>query len=149
MKSQKSIATSLSAQDRFGRQLAARLDTSAAALPHDISERLRVARLQALGKYREVRVLEAAPASVSVGGGVAALGGGEDGGWWPRLVSLVPLMALVAGLVAIQILGTDRIAQDLADIDSAILSDDLPPDAYTDPGFAQFLKARIDQLKQD
>ena len=47
MKSQKSIVATLSAQDRFGRQMAAYLDTSAAALPHDISERLRVARLQA------------------------------------------------------------------------------------------------------
>ncbi len=147
MKSQKPIAVSLSAQDRFGRQMAARLDASAAGLPHDISERLRVARLQAMGKYRDVRVLETAP--VSVGGGAAALGGGEEGGWWPRLVSLVPLMALIAGLIAIQVLGTDQIAQELADIDSAILTDDLPPDAYTDPGFAQFLKARLDQLKQD
>lgn len=147
MKSQKSIATNLSAQDRFGRQLAARLDASSEALPHDLSERLRVARLQALGKYREVRVLASAP--VAVGGGVAALGGGEDGGWWPRLVSLVPLMALIAGLVAIQILGTNQMAQELADLDSAILTDDLPPDAYTDPGFAQFLKARLDQFKQD
>jgi len=125
MKSQKSIVTSLSAQD----------------------ERLRVARLQAMGKYREVRALETAP--VSVGGGAAALNGGEDGGLWPRLVSLIPLMALIAGLVAIQVFGTDQIAQELADIDSAILTDDLPPDAYTDPGFAQFLKARLDQLKQD
>lgn len=147
MKSQKSIVATLSAQDRFGRQMAAYLDTSAAALPHDISERLRVARLQAIGKYREVRVQESAP--VALGGGVAALGGGEDNGWWPRLVSLIPLMALVAGLVAIQILGTDQIAQELADIDSAILTDDLPPDAYADPGFAQFLKARLDQFKQD
>jgi len=100
-----------------------------------------------MGKYREVRALETAP--VSVGGGAAALNGGEDGGLWPRLVSLIPLMALIAGLVAIQVFGTDQIAQELADIDSAILTDDLPPDAYTDPGFAQFLKARLDQLKQD
>lgn len=139
------IDVKLSAQDRYGRQLAARLDASAAALPHDLSERLRVARLQAMDKYR---LMQRETAQVSLGGGVAALGGDEQG-WWPRLVSVIPLLALIAGLVAIQVLGTDQIAEDLAEIDAAILTDDLPPDAYADPGFAQFLKARLDQLQQN
>jgi hypothetical protein len=143
-----SVTASLSAQDRYGRQLAAYLDASAQQLPHDISERLRVARQQALGKYREVQVRETA--SVALGGGVAALGGGEDErGLWPRLVSLIPLLALIAGLVAIQMVGSEQIAEELAELDAAILTDDLPPDAYSDPGFAQFLKARIDQLRQN
>jgi len=143
-----SINANLSAQDRFGRQLAACLDASAEALPHDISERLRVARQQALGKCREVQVRETTP--ILLGAGVAAFGAGEDdGGLWPRLVSLIPLLALIAGLVAIQVFGTDQIAKDMAEIDSAILTDDLPPDAYADPGFAQFLKARVDQLKTE
>ncbi len=143
-----SVTANLSAQDRYGRQLAAYLDASAQQLPHDISERLRVARQQALGKYREVQIRETA--SVSLGGGVAALGGGEDErGLWPRLVSLIPLLALIAGLVTIQMVGTEQIAEELAELDAAILTDDLPPDAYSDPGFAQFLKARIDQLRQD
>lgn len=143
-----SVTANLSAQDRYGRQLAAYLDASAQQLPHDISERLRVARQQALGKYREVQVRETA--NVALGGGVAALGGGEDErGLWPRLVSLIPLLALIAGLVTIQMVGTEQIAEELAELDAAILTDDLPPDAYSDPGFAQFLKARIDQLRQD
>jgi hypothetical protein len=33
------------------------------------------------------------------------------------------------------------IAQELAEVDTAILTDELPPNAYTDAGFAQFLKA--------
>lgn len=138
----------LSIQDRYGRQLAARLDASASALPHDISERLRVARLQAMDKYRAVQVRETV--ALSLDGGVAMLGGGEnDHGLWPRLVSLVPLLALIAGLVTIQMVGTDQIAEDLAELDAAILTDDLPPDAYADPGFAQFLKARLDQLQKN
>ena len=140
--------TKLSAQDRYARQVVSYLDASAEGLPHDISERLRVARLHALNKYQEVRVRKTAP--VLLGGGVAALGGGEDDrGVLPRLVSLVPLMALIAGLIAIQVFGSDQIAQDLAEIDAAILTDDLPPDAYADPGFAQFLKSRLDQVQQD
>ncbi|MFN4349423.1 MAG: DUF3619 family protein [Hylemonella sp.] len=143
-----SVTANLSTQDRYGRQLAAYMDASAQQLPHDISERLRVARQQALGKYREVQVREAT--GVSLGGGVATLGGGDDErGLWPRLVSLIPLLALIAGLVTIQMVGTEQIAEELAELDAAILTDDLPPDAYSDPGFAQFLKARIDQLRQD
>lgn len=143
-----SVTANLSAQDRYGRQLVACLDASAQALPHDISERLRVARQQALGKYRGVAARETN--TVAMGGGVAALGGGDDErGLWPRLVSLIPLLALIAGLVAIQMVGTDQIAEELAELDAAILTDDLPPDAYADPGFAQFLKARIDQVRQD
>jgi hypothetical protein len=34
----------------------------------------------------------------------------------------------------------DNRAEELAAIDSALLTDDLPPAAYTDPGFAQYLK---------
>ncbi len=144
------INSHLSAQDRYGRQLAARLDASAAALPHDISERLRFARLQALEKYREIQVRETISLAMSGNGGVAALGAGEDErGLWPRLVSLIPLLALIAGLVVIQMVGTEQITEELAELDAAILTDDLPPDAYADPGFAQFLKARIDQLQQN
>ena len=28
-----------------------------------------------------------------------------------------------------------------AEVDAALLADDLPPEAYTDPGFGEFLKA--------
>lgn len=143
------IAPSLpNAEERFGRRVASALDASAAGLPHDISERLRVARQQALSRHRATPAMETQPMVVGAGAGVAALGGG-NGGWWPRAVSLVPLLALIAGLIAIQIFGSDRFAHELAEIDVAILTDDLPPDAYADPGFAQFLKNRMNQLQQD
>ena len=136
-----SIDSKLSAVDRLGRRMAARLDASAQELPHDISERLRVARLQAMDRYRA-----AAPAVATVGtaGAAALLTGDEEGrGFWPRLVSLIPLLALLAGLVALQIQGDDSLTEELAAIDAAILTDDLPPQAYADPGFAQFLKSRL------
>jgi hypothetical protein len=83
-----------------------------------------------------VRVLSTAPALVS-NGGTAALGGG----WWTRIGSVIPLIALVAGLIVITTLQEDNRANELAEVDAALLTDDLPPAAYTDPGFAQFLKA--------
>jgi hypothetical protein len=51
------------------------------------------------------------------------------------------LVALLAGLLGIGILQEDQRAQELAEVDTAILTDELPPSAYTDAGFAQFLKA--------
>jgi hypothetical protein len=140
-----SIDSKLSAVDRLGRRMAARLDASAQELPHDISERLRVARLQALDRYRAA---VPAMAAVSTSGAAAMLTGGEEErGFWPRLVSLIPLLALLAGLVALQIQGDDSLTEELAAIDAAILTDDLPPQAYADPGFAQFLKSRLQARK--
>ncbi len=140
-----SIENKLSIVDRFGRRVAARLDVSAQELPHDINERLRVARLQAMDRYRA-----AAPAVTAVGtsGGTTLLAGGDEGrGFWPRLASLIPLLALLVGLVALQIQGDDSLTEELAAIDAAILTDDLPPQAYADPGFAQFLKSRLQARK--
>jgi hypothetical protein len=37
-------------------------------------------------------------------------------------------------------LENDRRASEVAEVDAALLTDDLPPAAYADPGFIQFLK---------
>jgi hypothetical protein len=133
-------------QDRFGLKLAARLSQSTDALPHDISERLRAARMQAVDRYKQVKIVTAS-ALQSNGGAATLTFGEENSGLWRWVASIIPLLALVAGLVAIQMLDNDNRAKELAEIDSAILTDDLPPAAYTDPGFVQFLKARRDQAQ--
>ena len=43
-------------QDRFGLKVASRLSQGAAELPHDLSERLRVARLQAVAQRKRAPV---------------------------------------------------------------------------------------------
>ena len=78
------------------------------------------------------------PAAVVVGAGGAALLGSV---WWNRFGAVLPLVALVVGLVSISVWQEDQRFKELAEVDSALLTDDLPPAAYTDPGFAQFLKA--------
>jgi hypothetical protein len=82
-------------------------------------------------------------AIASDGSATLAWGGG-DNSLWHRVAAFVPLLALVAGLMAVYVLEADNRAQELADIDAALLTDDLPPVAYTDSGFAQFLKVRRD-----
>jgi hypothetical protein len=49
-------------------------------------------------------------------------------------------LALIAGLISINLIQNDNRANDLAEVDAALLTDDLPTAAFTDPGFAQFLK---------
>jgi hypothetical protein len=127
--------TSAALEEQFGRRLAARLSAGNLELPHEIGERLRVARLQAVARRKVVRQLRAAPAIVS-NGSSAALGAG----WWTRIGSVIPLIALAAGLLVISAMQDDNRTNELAEVDSALLTDDLPPAAYTDPGFAQFLK---------
>jgi hypothetical protein len=54
---------------------------------------------------------------------------------------VLPLVVLVAGLVAIDQWSTREQVLAAAEIDSQLLADDLPPDAYGDPGFAEFLRS--------
>lgn len=117
---------------RYALRVSARLSERTEALPQDLSERLRLAREQALG--RRPRAAAHRPARA------AAARSGETGLWW-RLASLAPGVALVAGLVLIQWQQDDELLRVTADIDAALLADDLPPPAYTDPGFAEFLKS--------
>ena len=130
------------AQDRFGLNVAARLSDAAEQLPYDISERLRAARTQALGKRKIVLVRTANRLATVGANGSMTLG---HPGWWERVAGAIPLLALVLGLIAINIIQTENRANELAEIDSALLTDDLPPAAYADPVFAQLLKSNVGQ----
>ena len=129
--------------DLFGRAVAARLSLAAGDdLPHEVRERLRAARVRALSVRKQAR-LQAAP-MVFGAGPAAVLGRGEDFGLWGRIASALPLVVLVAGLVLIHSVQNDMRASEVAEVDAAILTDDLPPAAYADPGFVQFLKSGRD-----
>jgi hypothetical protein len=126
--------------DRFGRRIAARLTAGTVELPYAITERLRAARVQAVDKRRAASLVRAS--SVFGSGGAATLTFGDNGvSWWNRIASVLPLIVLAAGLVLIHAVQDDRRASEVAEVDAALLTDDLPPSAYADPGFAQFLKS--------
>ncbi|MFM2056887.1 MAG: hypothetical protein RLY71_1272 [Pseudomonadota bacterium] len=126
---------------RFGLRLAAKLDEGASELPHDIQERLRVARSAAVARARHQRQLVSASASISSGSGTITLGG-PDEPWWVRLGSiLAPVLVLLAGLLFIQEWQHIEQVDAAAQIDAEILADNLPPQAYADPGFSEFLQS--------
>jgi hypothetical protein len=139
-------------QARVAARLVGALAASQADLPADTTERLRFARQVALERARQARAA-AQPAAAApglagnlalgvAGRGAFGLGGlpfGTPVPWWQRAAALLPLVVLVAGLVGIEHWAAQEQISAAADIDAALLADDLPPEAYTDPGFAEFL----------
>jgi hypothetical protein len=125
--------------DAMGRMIVGRLSEGAEALPHDISERLKLARVQAVAKRRIVSLQVAS--SISASGRELALNmSGREDGLWNRIASLLPLLALVAGLISIAVMQEDSRAREVAEVDAELLTDELPPSAFVDPGFAQYLR---------
>jgi hypothetical protein len=132
--------------DQVGQAIARQLNEHAIDLPHDISERLRVARMQAISlrKPEPVRVL--APQLVPALG--TSMGKLDEGlNLWSRLASALPLIALLFGLATIHIFQNEFRANEIAQLDAELLTDDLPPNAYTDPGFLVFLKSNAIETK--
>ena len=132
---------------RLALRMTARLTERTAELPQDVTERLRFAREQALARAQAARAA-AAPrtTTTTVHNGSGTLSLGTDGrtGWWMRLAAWMPLVALIAGLIFIQRTHTQNQIVAAAEIDAFILTDDLPPAAYSDPGFVEFLKTPRD-----
>jgi hypothetical protein len=133
-------STQFQQQDRFARQVAARLAAGTAELPYELSERLRAARVQALGRRKRAAALQTATTVSSSGSAATLILGGEPQSLWNRIASALPIIALAAGLIVVHTLENDRRASEVAEVDAALLTDDLPPSAYADPGFVQFLK---------
>jgi hypothetical protein len=63
--------------------------------------------------------------------------------FFQTLGSVMPLLLLIVGLILIHDFHDTQTALELAEIDSALLTDDLPPTAYTDTSFLDYLKHDI------
>ncbi len=127
-------------QDRLGRTIAARLSDASQDLPSDISERLKAARMSALAKRKVVKLQ--ATSNVNSNGASATLSqSGPENSRWSRLGAFIPLVALVLGLLAIAVVQEQRRVDEIAAVDLELLVDELPPAAYTDPGFLHYLNA--------
>ncbi|MCA8317822.1 DUF3619 family protein [Burkholderia multivorans] len=118
------------------------LDERAAALPGTTTERLAAARRAALARKKP----EAATAPVFVPAFAGAAGAHApvranrpQASFVRRLLRAWPLALLLAGLVGIAYWEDMQRTAELADIDAAMLSDDLPLNAYLDHGFNAYL----------
>lgn len=127
----------------FGREMRRALDESAANLPAPTTARLAAARQAALARKKAEPVFVRAPALAAAG--VGSLAGAPSPlpvrrrSALGRFALAWPLAALVAGLFAIAYFEDQQRTAELADIDAAMLSDDLPLTAYLDHGFNAYL----------
>ncbi|WP_295521375.1 DUF3619 family protein [Limnohabitans sp. Rim8] len=135
--------------DRLGHYFSGQLSLVTTDLPHDISQRLRVARHLALAHRQPALQLGQAQSHQVNRNGSLTASGDEGLNLWNILASSLPLVVLVAGLLAIQWIQDDHMVLEIAATDSALLTDELPPQAYTDAGFAQFLKLNQSSTAQN
>ncbi len=139
MNSRDRVADRHAIEARLGARLAGSLTVQAQTVPHDVAERLRFAREQALMRAHEARQVQAVGVVARSGAGAAVLAG-LSVPWWQRAAALLPLLLLVVGLVAIDHWTARESVMAAADIDAQLLADNLPPSAYSDPGFAEYLR---------
>ena len=122
--------------DQFGRASAALLSQGARSLPADIKDRLHAARMKALSVRKAEKVL----VKRAVFAGPAGHFSSNSRGLWDTVGWAAPLIVLVFGLIGIAQWQNDSRLTDIAEVDAALLTDDVPPDAYADSGFLAFLK---------
>jgi hypothetical protein len=122
--------------DQFGLTAAALLRQGSQSLPAGIKDRLYAARLKALSvkKPEKVRIEQHVLASSSGNWSTGSRSFWDNVGW------IAPLVVLVFGLIGISQWQQDSRINDIAELDIALLTDDVPPDAYADSGFLGFLK---------
>lgn len=131
------LAAAGDAEQRFAGRVCRLLDESAAALPEATLQRLALARKAAL-RAQAVPALRRAPVRQFAGAQGASDSSRFGFARTGVVFSVIVLVgACLAGLYQFE---QDRRIEELADVDSAVLNDDLPISAYADQGFNAYLK---------
>lgn len=116
-------------------------------LPEATLDRLAAARQLALSRQKQ-----ADPSRVLAFGGILAGNSGQSisqKGWVKKMWIALPLFALMIGLYGIYEYEQEQQINDLAEIDAAVLVDELPPDAYLDGGFNAYLNKETPPVKTE
>jgi Protein of unknown function (DUF3619) len=122
--------------DQFGLASAALLTHGAQSLPVGIKDRLYASRMKALSVRKTEKVLVPSRVLAGATGNFSS----QSSGLWDAMSWVAPLVVLVFGLIGIAQWQDNSRINDIAEVDAALLSDDVPPDAYADSGFMAFLK---------
>jgi hypothetical protein len=128
----------------FAKKIAARLDQGAADLKAGTVYRLQLARQEALARLSDPK----RAAELRLAGAHALAGSGTLGGdrrsWASGRLWIGIALIVVAGFGIQQWQAYQQI-KDIEETDAAILTSDLPIDAYLDRGFQNWLKRAIDE----
>jgi len=123
----------------FGKKIKAYLDHGTANLKPGTAYRLQLARQEALARLADPhRVADRGLAGARANGGSGTLGGGRR--FWAGRRLWAGIALIVAAGFGVQQWQAYQQLKDLEDTDAAILSSDLPIDAYLDRGFQNWLR---------
>jgi hypothetical protein len=132
------------ANDDFAKKITTYLDRGTAEIKAGTAYRLRLARTEALARLSDPRrATELRVAGARAGAGTGAAGGGR--GLWARGRLWIGIALIVAFGVGYQQWRAYQQLDDIEETDAAILSSDLPIDAYLDRGFQNWLKHAGDE----
>ena len=120
-------------EDELAIRIAKLLDEGTDGLGADKRERLAQARKLALSRQNGPRAPVLAPAWAGPISRVT-----EQSVFGVRY--LIPLAALILGLIGVVYVNTSGVASEIANIDAGLLTDELPISAYLDQGFDSWLK---------
>ena len=132
-------------ENEFGYRIRQALNEGLDSLDYRTTYRLQQARQAALARHHAVGQTERlwAPAYQTAGGPSVE---DEPVSWLRRLGLAAPLLALIIGFVGIYDYQESRRISELADMDFAVLLDDVPLETYADEGFGALLKAPNEDL---
>jgi hypothetical protein len=114
-------------------------------LPASTTDRLAAARQAALARKKphvEVRVTRTATATATANGGTFGGLFSDPFGWMSRFSVALPLLLVVGGMIGVYQYEQQQSIAELAELDAAVLSDELPLSAYLDHGFNAYLETR-------
>lgn len=134
-------------EQRFAGQIRLALEESSERLPYRVSYRLQSARLAALSQMTEPQELPAQVLAMPSPSGAAALALADGpprahvpAGWGRLAMGLLSALVVAGGLYAISEWTEIDRADEAADIDLAVLTDEVPISAYADRGFGVFIE---------
>ena len=107
------------------------LDPGTEHLSHRVVERLAASRAAALAKV--------APPSQSRAAATVARND-PPSLWWRVGATTVPLLLLIVGVLMVDTVQQEQSVAELAEVDSALLTDDVPLVAYADHGFGVYIQ---------
>lgn len=109
-------------------------------LPENISAQLANARAKAIKRKKKSKPLFVSIFQQMFAGTSSGTSGHVS--WASRFGLSLPILVLVVGMAGIFHHEQQRQIREIADIDVAVLSDELPPSAYADNGFRAYMVDR-------
>lgn len=131
-------------ENEFGYRIRQALNEGLERLDYRTTYRLKQAREAALARQHGLQTERGwAPAMLPAGGPPVEV---KSVGWLHRLGLVAPLLAVIIGFVGIYEYQESRRIAELADMDFAVLLDDVPIETYADKGFGALLQAPNQEL---